>query len=276
MPRDDSANDAASAGAGRALVGDAAEGVLERALGVLQCFSDDEPALSAAAIAERTGLATSTLHRLLTRLTALGLLARAPGHRYTIGVRLWELGELSPLSVRLRETALPVMQRLYEATAENVHLAVLDAPTPERATALYVGRVTGQSSIPTLSRMGGRHPLHTTGVGKALLATRGEDWLTDYFSTPLERETTHSITTEAVLRAELDVARRRGYATTREEMTLGNISVAAALGSVAGLPPAAIGMVVRLERADERRLAGLVTQAAADLTRILRASDPTE
>lgn len=88
----------------RAAQDSAAEGVLERALGVLQCFSDDEPALSAAVIAERTGLATSTLHRLLARLTTLGLLARAPGHRYTIGVRLWELGELSPLSLRLRET----------------------------------------------------------------------------------------------------------------------------------------------------------------------------
>ena len=242
---------------------DGADGVLERALDVLQCFSDDEPALSAAVIAERTGLATSTLHRLLTRLTSLGLLARAPGHRYTIGVRLWELGELSPLSVRLRETALPLMVRLYEATGENVHLAVLDAPTPERATALYVGRVTGQTSIPTLSRMGGRHPLHTTGVGKALLATRDEEWLTEYFSTPLVRETTHSVTTEDVLRTELAVARRRGYATTREEMTLGNISVAAPLGKVEGLPPAAVGMVVQLERADERRLAALVTQAAA-------------
>lgn len=272
--RSDGAEDGA-AGGGAADDGPA-EGVLERALGVLQCFSDDEPALSASVIAERTGLAASTLHRLLTRLTALGLLARAPGHRYTIGVRLWELGELSPLSLRLRETALPFMLRLYEATAENVHLAVLDAPTPERATALYVGRVTGQSSIPTLSRMGGRHPLHTTGVGKALLATRDEDWLAHYFSTPLERETTHSITTEEVLRAELRAARRRGYATTREEMTLGNISVAAALGKVAGLPPAALGMVVRIERADERRLAALVTQAAADLTRILRETSPSE
>ena len=149
------------------------------------------------------------------------------------------------------------MLRLYEATGENVHLAVLDAPTPETPTALYVGRLTGPRSIPTLSRMGGRHPLHTTGVGKALLAARDELWLERYFAQPLERETTHSITSEQELRDDLDRARARGYATTHEEMTLGNVSVAAALGPVDGLPPVALGVVVHLDRADERRLGPL-------------------
>jgi DNA-binding IclR family transcriptional regulator len=251
-------------------VEDGGEGVLARTMRVLQCFTDDDSALSAAQIARLTGLPSSTLHRLLASLTDYGLLSRTPGHRYTIGARLWELGELSPLSLRLRETALPHMLRLYEATGENVHLAVLDGPTPETATALYVGRLTGQGSIPLLSRMGGRHPLHTTGVGKALLATRDEEWLSRFFSVPLERETTLSITSESELRADLARARSRGYATTREEMTLGNVSVAAPLARVEGLPPIAIGIVVHNERADERRLSGLVIQAAKDVTKALR------
>jgi DNA-binding IclR family transcriptional regulator len=246
------------------------EGVLERTLRVLGCFSDDEPAVTAAALAARTGLATSTLHRLLATLVHEGLLSRGPGHTYAIGSRLWELGELSPLSLRLRETALPHMVRLYEATGENVHLAVLDGATPETTSALYVGRLTGRQSIPTLSRMGGRGPLHTTGVGKALLATRDEPWLERYFRAPLERETVNSITTESQLRADIVRTRALGYATTREEMTLGNVSVAAALPRVEGLPPIAMGLVVHLERADERRLGPLVVQAAKDLHHDLR------
>lgn len=246
------------------------EGVLARAMRLLECFTDDEPSLSAVQLAERAGLASSTLHRLITQLTEFGLLSRTRDHRYTIGPRLWELGELSPLSLRLREAALPHMLRLYEATGENVHLAVLDAPTPTTATALYVGRLTGQLSHPTLSRMGGRHPLHTTGVGKALLSTRDPAWLDRYFAVPLERETTRSITSETELRADLDRVRSRGFATTREEMTLGNLSVAAPLGAVEGLPPAALGVVVGLEHADERRLAALVMKAAADLSKSLK------
>jgi DNA-binding IclR family transcriptional regulator len=246
-------------------------GILARTMRVLACFTDDEPAVTAADISRRTGLPPSTTHRLLAELVGHGLLARAPGHRYTIGSRLWELGELSPLAHRLRETALAHMARLYEATGENVHLAVLDGPSPEESDALFVGRVTGAASIPTLSRMGGRQPLHTTGVGKALLSTQNAAWLERYFTVPLERETVHSVTDAGALRAELARARARGYATTREEMTLGNVSVAAPVAPVQGLPPIAIGLVVHLERADERRLAPLVVQAARDLHADLRA-----
>ncbi|WP_344780496.1 IclR family transcriptional regulator [Microbacterium kribbense] len=249
-----------------------AEGMLARITRVLSCFTEDAPAATAAEIAQRAGIPASTVHRLLADLVAEGLLARVPGHRYGIGARLWELGELSPLALRLRESALAHMARLYDATGENVHLAVLDGPTPEESAALFVGRTTGAASIPTLSRMGGRQPLHTTGVGKALLSTRDATWLDRYFQVPLQRETAHSVTDEAVLRGQLARARTRGYATTREEMTLGNVSVAAPLASVSGLPPIAIGVVVHLARADERRLAPLVVQAAKDLYRDLRGS----
>ncbi|GAA5026469.1 IclR family transcriptional regulator [Microbacterium fluvii] len=250
---------------------DDGEGMLTRTMRVLDCFTEDDPALTAAELAERTGIPLSTLHRLLATLTGLGLVTRTSGHRYTIGPRLWELGELSPLALRLRETALPHMVRLYEATGENVHLAVLDPPAPETAQALYVGRMTGQGSIPTLSRMGGRHPLHTTGVGKALLAARDDEWLERFLlGRPLERETTRSITSVDQLRDDIARTRSRGYALTREEMTLGNLSVAAALTRVDGLPPVAIGIVVHLEHADERRLGALVVQAAKDLARSLR------
>ncbi len=249
-----------------------AEGMLQRAMRVLAAFDEDTPELTAAQLAARSGLPLSTVHRLIGQLLEEGLLGRTDGFRYAVGLRLWELGELSPFAVRLRETALPHMVRLYEATGENVHLAVLDAPTPPTATAIFAGRITGQASVPTLGRMGGRHPLHTTGVGKALLATRDAAWLDEYLAAPLLPETTLSITDPAALRAELATARTRGYAVTHGEMTLGNVSVAAALGNVAGLPPVAVGIVAHDSDTLERRLAPLVVQAAKDLTRALRPS----
>lgn len=246
------------------------EGVLDRALRVFDCFSEDELELSASEIGARTGLASSTLHRLLATLVARRLLTRVPGRGYAIGTRLWGIGELAPLSVRLRERAIPHLLRLYEATGENVHLAVLDGASPERSTVLYVGRVTGRRSIPTVSRAGGQGPLHTTGVGRALLATRDDGWLERYLTAPREPETVHSICEEGALRREIAATRDRGYAITREEMTLGNISVAAALPELDGLPPVALGVVVHLERADERHLARLVIAAAGELHAALR------
>ncbi|NYJ31763.1 IclR family transcriptional regulator [Galbitalea soli] len=240
--------------------------VLGRALGLLRAFTEDDDPLTPLELGRRAGLARSTAHRLVAELVALGMLDRLPDGTVTLGSGLWELGELAPLSLRMRERALPHLQTLYEATGENVHLAVLAG-----TDALYVARVTGTSSIPTVTRMGGRLPLHTTGVGRALLAGRDEEWLARYFLIPRERETTFSLTEEAPLRAEIERTRSRGYATTRQEMTLGNVSIAAALPVVAGLPPAALGVVTHIGRADEGRIAPLVVRTAAAIGAALAA-----
>lgn len=243
---------------------DPGDSVLLRATKVLRAFTEDEPERDLAALTAITGLPRSTVHRLAAELVALGHLDRTASGHYTIGLGLWELGELSPVSVRLREVALPHMLTLFAATMENVHLAVLTD-----SQALFAARLAGTASIPTLSRMGGRLPLHTTGVGKALLSTMDDDELTRYFALPRERETLHSVTDETALRDEITVARQRGYATTRQEMSLGNVSFAAPLPPIAGLPRASVGVVTHLAQGDSSRLAALVVRAAADIGRDL-------
>lgn len=243
---------------------DPGESVLSRANRILRAFTEDEPERDLAALTAVTGMARSTVHRVASELVAVGHLDRTASGAYTIGLGLWELGELAPISVRLREIALPHLLTLFAATLENVHLAVLTGHE-----ALFVARLAGPSSIPTLSRMGGRLPLHTTGVGKALLSTMDDDELTDYFALPRERETLHSVTDETALRAEIALARQRGYSTTRQEMSLGNVSFAAALPRVAGLPRASVGLVTHLAQGESSRLAALVVRGAADIGRDL-------
>ena len=202
----------------------------------------------------------------------LRLLDRLPDGAYTIGTGLWELGELAPVSMRLRERALPHVLRLYEASGENVHVAVLSDEDPATAEALYVARVTGPHSIPTLSRMGGRHPLHTTGVGKALLAQHDDDWLDLFFHrTPRARDG-HSIIDERPAARRDRVGQGAGLRhhapgdDARQRLDRG------AHPARADLPPAAVGVVTHLARADERRLGPLVVAAARDIARDL--ADP--
>jgi DNA-binding IclR family transcriptional regulator len=230
--------------------------MIARAALVLRAFDEDAAVLGLPELARRTGLASSTVHRIAAALAAERLLDRVDGG-YTVGTGLWEVGELAPVSARLREAALPHLMTLYEETRENVHLAVLDG-----LEALYVGRIAGTGSIPTLSRMGGRLPLHTTGVGKALLATRDEGWLQDYFRVPRERETVHSVVEEERLRRQIAETRSRGWSIARQEMTLGNVSIAAAVPQVPGLAPAAVGVVAHTARAAEERLGRSVARAA--------------
>ena len=140
----------------------------------------------------------ATTHRIIRDLVAEGLLERH-GSRYVIGTALWERGELAGISLHFRETTLPYLLTLYEATRENVHLAVR-----EGLDALYVARLVGPHSVPTISRMGGRLPLHTTGVGRALLAFQSDAFLEEFFSHPLAQPTAYSLTTEKAVRTELE------------------------------------------------------------------------
>ncbi|PWU50195.1 IclR family transcriptional regulator, partial [Micromonospora globispora] len=213
--------------------------VTSRALAILGAFDVDHPALTLSDIARRAGLPVATAHRLVGELVTWGALSRGPDGGYTVGVRLWEVGLLSPLHTRLREVAVPFLQDLHASVRENVHLAVRD-----RDEALYVEKVTGHRSVSIVSRVGGRLPLHATGVGKALLAFQDPAYIATFLRGPLPRCTPYTVTEPGRLARELAGVRRRGWAATSEEMTLGSCSVAVPVLGPDGTAVASIGIVV--------------------------------
>jgi DNA-binding IclR family transcriptional regulator len=230
--------------------------VASRVLAILAAFDFEHPRLTLSDIARRAELSLPTAHRLVRELQAWRGLERDDDGMYRVGLRMWEVGLLTGLHTRLRDVAMPFMQELYEATRENVHLAVRDGEE-----ALYVEKLTGHRSVPIISRTGGRLPLHTTGVGKALLAWASAADIDDHLSRPLSRPTRYSIHEPGRLRRDLQRTRRRGFATTREEMTLGSCSVASPV-LVNEHTVAAVALVVHSSRLELDRLAPPVLTAA--------------
>lgn len=244
----------------------AGESMVSRVARILRAFDEDHDTLTISELAARSDLPVGTAHRIAAEMVSERLLDR-DGRRYSVGTGLWERGELAAVSLRFREIALPFLLSLYEASGENVHLAILD-----EGEALYVMRLVGHRSVPTISRMGGRLPLHTTGVGKALLAYQDEVFLDDYFSRPLARATVHSRVVEAPLRDELDAVRRNGFSMAHQEMTLGNASIAVPIFVADGPPYAAVGLVSHLNRADTRRAVPMLKDAASGISEALGVS----
>jgi DNA-binding IclR family transcriptional regulator len=242
------------------------ESMIGRVARVLRAFDDEHGSLTVSEVAERAQLPVATAHRIIAEMVTERMLDRE-AHRYVIGTGLWEQGELAPVSRNFRENALPHLLGLYEVSGENVHLAILDGHE-----ALYVARLIGHRSVPTVSRMGGRLPLHTTGVGKVLLAYQSEEFLEDFFTEPLERSTPHSRVSEPQLRAEFESIRARGFCVTNQEMTLGNASVAVPIFVSDGAPFAAVGLVTHLISLDPRRSVPLLKDAAAAIADGLRAT----
>lgn len=236
--------------------------VTARALSLLAAFDEEHRRLGLSELGERSGLPLATAHRLVGELVAFGALARTDSGDYVVGRRLWDLGLLAPVQTGLREAASPYLHDLYGATLATVHLAVRDG-----TSVLYVDRLRGHASVPVVSSVGSRLPLHATGVGKVLLAhAPGEVQV--HVLAHLTRETPYTITQPGLLRRQLSRVVRDGYATTVEEMSLGACSVAVPIRR-GGDVVAALGLVVPSLRKDRPKLVAALQVAARGIGRAL-------
>lgn len=243
--------------------GEDARTSLARALAVLAAFSTERPRLTLAEITRRTGLPHSTCHRIVGELAAWGALERDEGRGYTIGLRLWELGTLTPRALSLRAAAAPFMEDLYEATRQHVQLAILDG-----TEAVIVERRSASDAVGIVSGVGGRLPLHCTGVGQVLLAHAGQDLFARVVGAGLERFTEHTIVSGRDLRAALAECRLVGYATVRGERSPGIDSVATKVSGRNGTVVGALSVVSQTPT-DVHSLALAVVAAGRGISRTL-------
>ncbi|WP_328814257.1 IclR family transcriptional regulator [Rhodococcus sp. NBC_00297] len=240
--------------------------VVSRTLAVLGAFDEDHRQLTLSQIATRAQLPTPTVLRLVRQLVDGGALQRGDTRTYVIGRKLWMLGLLAPVQTDLRDLTAPHLQDLQAATRATVHLAVRDG-----TEAMYIERLAGSRAVPAVSKVGGRLPLHCTGVGKVLLAW-APDLVQQDVLTSLTRHTRHTITTPALLVAQMIRIRRDGFATTSEEMTLGACSLAVPIYGPDASVVAALGVVVPSLVRERARLSAAADVAARGIARALAAA----
>jgi IclR family acetate operon transcriptional repressor len=245
--------------------GEPPNSVLGRAFTLLTAFRVGDAELTLAQLCRRTGLPKATAHRLLAELAAWDVVERTPtGLR--LGMRLFELGQLAPRQRGLREAAAPFLADLFEATHETVHLAILDG-----IEVVYLHKLDATSGPRIPSRIGGRMPVHCTGVGKAMLAFAPRAVLEQVLAAGLARRTPRTVIAPGLLDRELAAIREHGVAEEHEESTVGIACVAAPVLDNAGRAVAAISITGWANRLDTARFAPAVRTAALGLARTLRA-----
>jgi len=237
--------------------------VASRVLALLGAFDQEHRGLTLTELARRAGLPLATAHRLVGELVRWGALRRREDGAYVVGRRLWDLGLLAEVQTGLRQVASPFLYDLHAATLATVHLAVRDG-----CQVLYVDRVSGHVSVPVVSRVGSRLPMHATGVGKVLLAYAGPEVAATVFA-GLRRVTPFTVTQPGRLAEQIRRVHRDGYATTSEEMSLGACSVAVPVRAGDGDVVAALGIVVATLGRDRDRLVSALQVAARGIGRSL-------
>ena len=200
------------------------------------CWRRSSPAhrsLSLTSLSARAGLPKPSALRIARRLVEWGALERGGDGRYVVGVRLLEVASLAPRGHGLRATALPYLEDLHQATGQHVLLAVRDG-----LEAILVERLSAHGAGQVLYRVGGRMPLHATGVGLVLLACAPAPVQDEVLAGDL---TAASPSTPQLsgrdLRAQLAAIRRDGVAVASRHHPEAMTSVAAADHRTSGRGP---------------------------------------
>lgn len=223
-----------------------------KVLSVLETLSEEREA-ALATLAQKAMTSKSTTHRLLQTMVDLGYVEQDPeSERYSLTLKLFGIA-VRALNTEndLLRIADRGMGRLSRATGESINLGVMDE---HDSRVVYVHARPSAYSLSMKSTIGMRNPLHSTSLGKALLAFRPEDEIDERIARmELERRAPNTITDPDALRDALATTRARGYAEEIEESEAGVRCLAVPILDHLGKSMAAISMSFPLFRFDEAR-----------------------
>ena len=227
-----------------------------------------EPGLGFAAIRDKLGLPNSSCHHLITTLCQLGALVAREDRGYVLGLRLFELGANAANQRHLHALALPMLRKLAQDVQLTCHLGVM-----EGAEAVYLLKVEGSREIRVNTWVGKRLSLHSSSLGKVLLAGLAENELERILAqVAWERKTPRSIVDPEEFCRHLQMVRARGWAFDDEEDIANIRCVAAPVRDMQGHVVAAIsavGTVLDISREQIDELAATLCATAGEISRHL-------
>lgn len=177
------------------------------ALAILESFDGHHLRQSLAEISRRLGIPKATALRYLKALEVRGYLVRdRAGQDYSLGLRLFCLGQRQLEAFDSLAAARPILEELASATGETAHYGVL-----EGNEVVYLDIAESAQRVRAYVQRGDRLPAHAVAAGKAILAHAPPETVDRMLATSLPRLTAATIVDAEELRRDLDRTRRRGF-----------------------------------------------------------------
>src|ERR1700687_5315153 len=242
---------------------------VDRALLIIETLAEDDEGYRLSDLSVRTGLSTSTVHRLLATLERRRFVQfDRYGSKWHIGAQSFAVGATFARRRNFVAQAMPYSRKLRDQTRETANLAVVDDET-----IIVLTRMESREIMRSLTKVGGRVAMVASGAGKAVLATYSdEDVNAIIHRQGMPRLTEKSVVRPSELFKELQAIRRQGYAVDDEEARVGLRCVAAVVYNDCGEPLAAISVSGMTNRVTDDRvplLGKTVREVAAELTAAL-------
>lgn len=238
---------------------------LDRAMEVFEYLSEVQ-GKTLSTLASDLNQSPATLYRILVTLEGRGLVEFDQKEQvWHIGPRAFVIGARFLKRTSLVERARPILRRLMEETGETANLGIEQA-----GQVLFVSQVETHASIRAFFPPGTLSPMHSSGIGKALMAQMDRVRLDKMLeNTTLERFTEFTLTYPDALRDDLADTRTRGYAIDGEERNIGMRCIAAPVFDIHGEAVAGIsvsGPTSRIGTSDIGEFSTAVVDAARELS----------
>ncbi|MBP8640160.1 MAG: IclR family transcriptional regulator [Oscillospiraceae bacterium] len=240
---------------------------VERAFLLVEELAREPREYTLTELSKALGWPKSTVHGLLSTLVQYRYAEQSEetGH-YKLGIHFFELGVRVGRMWDIRSIAMPHMQRLNNTFGEMVQLG-----TEDRGQVLYLEKLDSLHLIRIVSEIGGRLPIHCTGLGKAILANMPEPKFKQIVrDRGLKGFTSNTITTLPELTKELAHIRERGYAIDDGEIMEGLRCIAAPIFDGRGQVRYAIsvsGMMANMEGSQLNHMKKSIVAAAEAISK---------
>ncbi|KIL38767.1 hypothetical protein SD70_24390 [Gordoniibacillus kamchatkensis] len=194
----------------------------DRMLRMLECFTIEKPEWGVTELSEYLGLYKSVVHRMLVTLEHRGFVVQHPlTQKYTLGIKVFELGVVAGNQLNLRTLSRPIMEELCESTKETVMLMIVDG-----LEGICIEKVESSQSVRYTSPLGKRVPLHAGATTKILLAYLPQDKINQIISGGLPKFTDYTISDPDELLRQLKDIREQGYCISANDFSLGGMGIA--------------------------------------------------
>ena len=225
-----------------------------KAIKVLEFIGESGRDVSLTEVANALGMPKTTVFRYLQTLSATMFLRHDIGRdRYGIGMRFRTLARTDNSLHRLRQVAVPVMRDLNRTFNETINLAI-----EADGEIVYIEIIESTRTLRMQARVGSRDPLHTTSLGKAVLAYLGDAERDAILAGALSEQTYRSVMDSNVLRRQLKEVRNRGYAVEIGENEDGAMCIGVPILDDLAYPMAALS----LSAPEQRQTAELIASAS--------------
>ena len=198
----------------------------------------------------------TTVFRYLQTLSADGYFSHDIAQdRYGVGDRFRQLARIDAVFHRLRSTAEGELDQLAGGFRETVNLAVL-----AEHEVVYVDIREAMRSQRFQARIGHRHPVHSTSLGKAMAAFMPDERVDSLVGSQFEPRTYRTVTDLRTFRRHVEETRMRGFAMETGENEDGVTCIGVPILDRAGFPIAAMSL-----SAPDNRMKMMVDRAAEAL-----------